>query len=467
MKKIFYPLFTSLIIVSLINTASAQTQNAYETAIKQFQTDYNAQQYQNIFKRFSPKMQQALPLTKTEQFLNGLQQQAGAIKRTKLIEQQQNHASYKTDFTKTTLTINLSLDQQNKINGLYIKPYQQPSKAQNELQDYPKEIAELIFSKTQNLPNKAQLAIAIVKGNQVNHYGVIKQNNTIKPYSNQNKVFEIGSISKVFTSIVLASLVKDKKIKLTDNINKFYPFSFKNNQKINFIQLANHSSGLPRLPENLDLSSPNNPYKNYGQKQLKQYLTSILELQQDPGYSYSNLGAGLLGHTLGLSQKIDFKQLLKTTVFDKYQMHNSFTGSTNLKNKPVKGLDPNGNNVSNWDFDVLFGAGGILSTSADLAKFAQAQFNPQNQESALTQQPTLQVNQTTKIGLAWHIIQTKDGKELLWHNGGTGGYSSSITIDTKTKTAVIILSNVSQISHKIDNLCFDLMTLISRYWKNT
>ena len=267
------------------------------------------------------------------------------------------------------------------------------------------------------------------------------------------------AITKVFTSTVLASLVIDKKIKLTDEINTYFPFTFKNNIKISFESLANHASGLPRLPENLDLSNETNPYKNYGKKEIDEYLKNLLKLENEPSKtsSYSNLGAGLLGYTLGLSQKTSFQNILQKKVFNKYKMTSSFTSSQNLGNKLVKGLAENGETVSNWDFDVLFGGGGILSTTEDLAKFANAQFNPTNTELTLIRKPTFDINEDMKIGLGWHILKSENDKNLFWHNGGTGGYSSSMAINVEEETAVIVLANVSNINKEIDNLCFELI----------
>src|SRR5690606_4401810 len=153
-------------------------------------------------------------------------------------------------------------------------------------------------------------------------------------------------------------------------------------------------------------------------------------------------------------------ELLQKKVFDKYKMKNSFVNSQKLNDKLVKGQNPNGEITSNWDWDVLLGAGGILSTTEDLAKFAEAEFNPKNKELALTRTPTFDINEKMKIGLGWHLLKSESEKNLVWHNGGTGGYSSSMTLNTDDKTAVIILSNLSAFHPKmgnIDELCFELI----------
>lgn len=461
-------LFLFLTVALLTNMLFAQAEK-YTQAIDSFETYYNSEKYDAVFNSFSLKMQEALPLEKTNEFLTSLKAQFGNIQDKEFVSYQRGAANYKTQFERAILTVNIALDDENKINGLSIKPYQKPkvnkTEAVNALSSYPKEIADLIFAQSKNFPNNSQLSMGIFHDDETHYYGVIKENDTIKPCDNKAKIFEIGSITKVFTSSVLASLVEERKIKLTDSINSYYPFAFKNNTQITFSDLANHSAGLPRLPVNLDLSDQHNPYKSYGEKELNDYLENSLQLENEPAvvYAYSNLGAGLLGFTLGLSEGTCFQKLLQQRIFEKYEMNDSFTSSDNLGNCLVKGLNADGETVPNWDFDALFGAGGIVSTTKDIMKFAKAQFNPANKELSLTRKPTLRVNDAMKIGFGWHILKSVNDKELFWHNGGTGGYSSSITISIEEKSAVVILSNVSAFNpdrKNIDSLGFGLLEIV-------
>lgn len=460
-------LLSFLFTIFITNIIIAQTDN-YKIVIDSFQRNYNADKYEEIFKLFSAEMKKALPIEKTKHFLTNLESQVGNIQRMEFVGfQQEAYAMYKTTFEKDVLALNISVNEQNQINGLFIKPFDptvNQNKTINSLSKYPKEIAEIIFSKSKDLPKNTQLSIAIIQNGKVNFYGIINENDTIKPAKNQTKIFEIGSITKLFTSTVLASLVVNEKIKLTDEINSYYPFAFKDNIKLNFMSLANHTSGLPRLPENLDLTNEVNPYKNYSKTELEEYLKSLLKIENDSSktYSYSNLGTGLLGYTLGLTQKTNFQNLLQKMIFDKYKMDNSFTSSEDLGSSLIKGLDKNGKVVSNWDFEVLFGAGGILSTTEDLAKFANAQFNPYNKDLELTRRTTAEIKGDTKIGLGWHKLELENGNDLLWHSGGTGGYSSSIVMKVEEKTAVIILSNVSDINDKVDALSYELINKTSK-----
>lgn len=184
-----------------------------------------------------------------------------------------------------------------------------------------------------------------------------------------------------------------------------------------------------------------------------------------PTYTYSNLDTGLLGYTLGLSQHTSFQNLLQQHVFDKYKMHNSFTSVQNITQELVKGQNQDGVITSNWDFNVLFGAGGVLSTTEDLSKFVIAHFDPNNKELALTRKPTFEVSKNLNMGLGWHILKSQNDKLLYWYNGGTGSYSSSMTINTTDKSGVVILSNLSAFHPKmehIDKLCFELINVTDK-----
>jgi CubicO group peptidase (beta-lactamase class C family) len=440
----------------------------HNVVFKEFKENYNRGNFENIFNSFSVEMRKALPVEKTKEFLGGLKLQAGNIEDGAFVKfENQSFAVYKTEFEKSILAVNISIDDKNLINGFYVKPFvdEVTLNRVNALSEFPSEIANSIYSQAKNLPNKTQFSIAILTGGDVRYYGVLIENDTINSIKNFSRIFEIGSITKVFTSTVLASLVIDKKLDFNNYVNDYYSFDFRNSIKINFSDLANHTSGLPRLPENFDLSNEINPYRNYREKDLNEYLRNILEIKNsvEKKYDYSNLGAGLLGYTLGISQKTNFNDLLKKRVFNKYKMKNSYTSPKGIESNIVKGLDTKGQEITNWEFDVLFGGGGILSSTEDLVKFSRAQFDKSNKELELTRKATFNINDRMKIGLGWHILKTDKGSDWIWHNGGTGGYSSSMVLDVEKKNGVIVLSNVSAFNPQmanIEKLCFGLMKLV-------
>jgi CubicO group peptidase (beta-lactamase class C family) len=442
----------------------AQTEKI-QGLFSQFKTHYNSGEYEAIFKILSPEMQKTLPLDKCISFFSGLKMQAGKIQEESLIKPVDGSvALFKTQFEKAVFGINLSMDEQNRISGLLIKPFtgKQGRKLVNMLETYPKDLAASIQAHCSEFPNQTQLALVLLRNGRIAYYGVILRNDTLFEIKNQNEVFEIGSLTKVFSSTVLASLVMDKKLKLEDPIHPYYPDPFSDSRPVSFLSLSNHTSGLPRLPGNMVITDQKNPYKNYGAKELNEYLSQKMKLEKDAPvkYAYSNLGAGLLGHSLGLSQKTSFEKLLEKRIFKKYKMKNTFTGPKSVRGELVKGLDEKGNEVSNWEFDVLLGAGGILSTAEDMVKFALAHFDDRNKELALTRIPTFEINERRSIGLGWHIEKSDKGPALQWHNGATGGYTSCMILDPKNKNGIIVLSNVSGLTparENIDKMCFDLM----------
>ncbi len=450
MKNIVKSCFLAFMLVFTNQIMMAQTERpADKLAVNQFQQKYNDNDYEGIFSMFDTDMQKAVPLKETKEFLTAMKSNTGKIKQTSFQRYKQGFAVYKMEGEKSTLVLLIVANENGKITGLTVEAFEEKPTI-NALTDISKEQAKIIFDKAKSFPNKTQLSIAFIENEKVRYYGVIKENDSLKTIDNKESVFEIGSISKVFTATLLANAVLEKKIKLDDDISKFYDFPFKNNAKIDFKSLSNHTSGLPRLPTNLDFEkvSPDNPYKDYDEIKLNFYLKNELVQSQTTREKseYSNLGAGILGFTLGKLQKSSYEKLLNEKIFRKYKMTSSFIGSKQIKSRLVKGLDESGKEVANWDFDVLAGAGGILSNVTDLSKFVNAQFQASNKELALTRVLTFTINEKNKMGLGWVILKSKTDKDIYFHNGGTGGYSSSMGINMKNKNSVIILSNVSGLS---------------------
>ncbi|HZW62832.1 MAG TPA: serine hydrolase domain-containing protein [Flavobacteriaceae bacterium] len=328
--------------------------------------------------------------------------------------------------------------------------------------------AELLYEKAKAFPNHTELSLALLENEKIRFVGIKRLNDTLRVTENHQHVFEIGSISKVFTSTLLAEFALDETLRLSDAIQDYVSFPIGTPEKITFQSLANHTSGLPRLPSNLHLLfvDRDNPYKGYDSAKLITYLTEKIALEQAPEtkYAYSNLGAGLLGYVLAELRDTTYENLLQEKIFKPYGMYTSSTQMETLNAPIVRGLNPNGEVTSNWDFNVLAGGGAILSTTEDLAKFASAQFDKDNAALLLTQRPTFKVSEYMEVGLGWHILHRKNGRTLLWHNGGTGGYTSSMALDPDAKRGVIILSNVSAFNpdmKQIDPLCFALIDTLA------
>ena len=314
-------------------------------------------------------------------------------------------------------------------------------------------------------PNNTQLSIALVSDRSVVFYGAIRENDSLKTISNSAVLFEIGSLTKVFTSTILADLAWQNKLRLDQPINDYMGFSLNTEKNIIFKQLSNHTSGMPRIPSGFvweSLLHMDNPYKDYDENKLRDYLKNELELQSETGaeFQYSNIGAGVLGYVLTKLENKSYEQLLQEKISQLYGMSNSTSKREQLQGPLATGLSKWGNPTSYWDFGALQGAGAILSTADDLSKFIIANFDETNEALKLQRESTFSISENREIALGWLILKQESGEQWYWHNGGTGGFRSSMVMNTELGTGIAVLSNISSgHSHaaKIDSLSYTLL----------
>ncbi|MEA2343522.1 MAG: hypothetical protein QOF63_1691 [Thermoanaerobaculia bacterium] len=266
-------------------------------------------------------------------------------------------------------------------------------------------------------------------------------------------VFEIGSITKVFTSLLLADMVQRGEVALTDPVSKYLPPNVKmpdrGGKKITLVDLATQTSGLPYMPSNLNPKDPANPFADYTVAQLYEFLATV-QLTRDVGstYEYSNLGGGLLGHVLARRAGMDYETLVRTRILEPLAMKSTaITLSNAMKDRLAIGHDAALQPVSNWDLPALAGAGALRSNTNDLLTFLAANIGIEKSPLASSMAAMLATRRPTgtpnlEIALGWHIW-TRDGHEIIWHNGGTGGYRTWIGFELKSRTGVVVLSNTS------------------------
>ena len=284
---------------------------------------------------------------------------------------------------------------------------------------------------------------------QVIGYGKVNDNTGRQP--DGNTVYEIGSVTKVFTSLILEEMARENKLHLTDPIGAWLPDSVatpsRNRKQITLLDLSCQISGLPRLPNNFFPKDMANPYADYTVKQLY-YFISHYRLTRDPGaqYEYSNIGAGLLGYILTLAAKQDYETLVKRVICAPLHMQNTvITLTPALAAAMATGHDVYGTPVKNWDFPILPGMGALRSTTNDMLIFLAA--NLALVKTSLA--PAIAVTHIAcdstgipglEIAMGWHIL-TRYGRKITWHNGGTGGFRSFIGFDPVAKTGVVVLIN--------------------------
>lgn len=324
---------------------------------------------------------------------------------------------------------------------------------------------ELIFDVLSYYPNGVQLSIALIDSTGEQYYGALRSSDTLRTIENHDQLFEIGSVSKVFTSSLLAYEVVENGLNPDESVRGVLNFDLKDSVDVTYKQLSNHTSGLPRVPGgflwNIIFHS-DNPYQNFTDEKLREYLSEDLEMDADPGteHSYSNLGAGLLGYVLEQKTGKTYEELLDERIFSPLGMSRTTLNRSRFEDLLITGVHHRGGEASNWDLASLVAAGGIYSTAEDMVKFAKAQLESTNQIYSYQQEPTYTISDTREMALGWYIISRDNGDRIYWHNGGTGGYRSSMTLNPDNGTAVIVLSNISAGHSRasyIDRLSFDLL----------
>jgi D-alanyl-D-alanine-carboxypeptidase/D-alanyl-D-alanine-endopeptidase len=263
--------------------------------------------------------------------------------------------------------------------------------------------------------------------------------------------FEIGSITKVFTSLLLVDMVRRGEVALDDPAAKYLPPGVRlpehGGKAITLQDLATHTSGLPRMPSNFTPKDPANPYADYTVRQLDQFISGY-ELTRDPGASwdYSNLGFGLLGHLLSRRAGLEYEALVKARVLAPLGMADTtITLTPDQAGRLAAGHDAALHRVSNWDLPTLAGAGALRSTANDLLTFLAAELGyadtPLKADMAKLlslRRPTISPAMTQALG--WEVVTTPAG-DIVQHGGGTGGYHTFIAFDPGTRTGVVVLTN--------------------------
>lgn len=267
----------------------------------------------------------------------------------------------------------------------------------------------------------------------------------------EDSVYEIGSISKVFTGILFADMVLKGELKLDDLVEAHLPEAVKvpsrNEAKITLEHLATHTSALARMPTNFNPANTYDPYADYTVEDMYEFISGY-SLTRDIGekYEYSNLGMGLLGHILGLRAGMGYEQLMTERLCGVLGMESTIlTFTDELRERLARGHNSAGE-VPNWDIPTLAGAGAIRSTARDMLTFLAANMGvdrtPLSDAMDMTHEARVEVGGDMSVGLAWHIRDNGQTR-IVWHNGGTGGYRAFCGFIKEQEIGVVVLSNMN------------------------
>ncbi len=314
------------------------------------------------------------------------------------------------------------------------------------------EIRKILVERIDTSHQGVGIVVGVIEpqGRRIVTYGAVDQGDA-RPLTGDT-IFEIGSATKVFTSLLLADMVQHGEVALSDPVAKYLPAEVKvperHGRVITLLDLSTHTSGLPRLPSNLQPKDPANPYADYTAELLYQFL-STYQLPRDIGseFEYSNLGAGLLGFALARRAGMGYEQLVHTRIAAPLgMMSTGITLTPEIKARLAVGHNAELKAVPNWDFQALAACGALRSDANDLLTFLAANLGYIKSPLAPAMASMRAVRRPTgtaslgEIGLGWLIVKPSS-YEVVWHNGGTGGYRSFLGFVPSTRVGVVVLSN--------------------------
>jgi serine-type D-Ala-D-Ala carboxypeptidase/endopeptidase len=261
-------------------------------------------------------------------------------------------------------------------------------------------------------------------------------------------IFQIGSVTKVFTALLLADMAERGEVSLSEPAVSYLPGGGKSPEgAATLADLAMHTSGLPRLPPGLawySLLSPRDPYARYPASRFARAARQSLRTASGASsYLYSNYGFGLLGYLLGLSAGSPYETLVTERICGPLGLRDTtFEVPAPSRDRVVRGYAGR-HAVPAWHLGALAGAGGLYSTAADMGTFLRACLRPGGSPLEGAIQATLTPRLAIpggQIGLAWHLTRLGDHM-MSWHNGMTGGFSSMVAFDPARKLGIAALAN--------------------------
>jgi CubicO group peptidase (beta-lactamase class C family) len=461
-SKFFLRLFILPVATLFLTSSYAQTERKlYDSIAGSVQANYNARQPEKIYAitgaAFRLKMSE-------EQFALGMSKfyaKAGNWNTFGFSAQNEKGLDYQAGFENSRQLFSLKLDDQGKISRLNFaiipviitkKDFQVATN--NPLKDSLDLRVEQLVRPYIQKANTSGLILAIIDKGKIRKYSY----GTVNKYRKQLPdpeitIFEIGSVTKTFTSLLLAREVIAGRMKLDDPINLYLRDSIPalnfQGHPITLKQLANHTSGFPRLPANIFNGKVNaqDPYKHYLPDSLYSFLMTYRPVVM-PGtvFSYSNYGAGVLGTLLEWKEQHSFEQLVISQICKPLGMNHTTISLDDAAQKNfAQGYNEKSETTDPWDLAALKGSGAIRSTLNDMIIYVLAQMgtsNPLKKAIDLTHKLTFESKEQT-MGLGWRISAA--GKSTyLHHSGGTGGFRSFVGFDPARQFGVVILSNAAE-----------------------
>lgn len=325
------------------------------------------------------------------------------------------------------------------------------------------------FSALTKLPKNTEISIGIFNNGLIEKYGFILKNGELQPINNSHKLFEIGSITKVFTTLSALKILNRKGIAIDRSITSFAPeLTAPAVTPITFQHLMTHTAGFPKMPNNFIwsvLKRPGDPFLHYTEKQMFSYLNKQFTPKTIGTFQYSNLGMGLLAYLVSNIAQKSLANIYSQEVFLPLEMPHSSLGIQEKQYKLVaskkngKGLPKN-----TWQFSaVTAGAGALYSNIDDLSLFLTTVIHRNSSDTILNQSLSqmemlqYQIDTTSAMGLGWRM--QLGIPNIFYHGGITYGFKSLLAFNHDTQQGIIILTNAKGLSRKentiLKEVCFN------------
>lgn len=323
-----------------------------------------------------------------------------------------------------------------------------------QVQDHTSKAGEIKMFLKENF-SKRNLAIVVglvdEHGSQVFSAGKLDNGTEGKP--DGDTLFEIASVTKTFTVLLLEDMVERGQMKLDDPVEAYLPESVKvpahNGRKITLLDLATHTSGLPRDPDNLTPTRglPENAFADYSVERMYQFLDSYV-LTRDPGerVEYSNIGLALLGHALARKAGTNYESMVVERICQPLKMDSTrVILPPEMKSRLATGHDQHGNRAPNWNFLAYDGTGGLHSSAKDLLKYLSANLGLEKSHLTPLMEKTRVIRHRNTahgdMAMSWSVrgAGLEPGRTLIGHAGASGGYETFIGLDETQRQGVVVL----------------------------
>jgi len=315
------------------------------------------------------------------------------------------------------------------------------------------------------------VSIGVVKSGQVytKHFGELTPNMDNTP--NNNTFYEIGSVSKTMTGLLIAKAVKEGKLELDTNIVKYLPEPLSqlspSNNPVTIKQLLTHTSGIPRSIEELNINK-----KNLSREAFMLALNTVDTSKYKHQFTYSSAGVELLAYILEMVYQTPFDQLLQRVLIQQANMTNT---KVNLTKKELNSFAYGYNDqqqlmIAHTKKEILWGSSGFIkSTLTDLTRYMQMQLDKKNTIAQLSQQKLFHVNGSDSMSYLWVAVDNAETETHFVHHGGVESTQNWIMVFPEYNIAISVITNSSfpQVAGKLKELALKIIDDIKPFGKKS